>query len=231
MSSYCTLRLLLVVNISVASASSIWQESPEAVIWKMQQASDRQRADLCSYSVDRRYTVQNKHLSSNAVMSVHMVYKLGKGKHFETPSMQGISGLTRHSLLNLLKEEVQASQGQNKDRWFDSVNYDFVLLGLEQLRTRTCYRVRLKPRSKSKYLIDGEAWIDANEYAVVQIKGQLSQKPSFWVHRPEVEQQFKKIQDFWLPSYNRSLANITFVGETRLTIEYLNYQVKSCQRQ
>jgi hypothetical protein len=224
------LSLLFAVSAS-AVAAPVWPEPLESVIMKMEQAADRQRAGLCSYSVDRRYIVQNRHLKPNSVMNVHLTYKLGAGKHFETPSLSGVHGLVRRSLLSLLKEEEKTSQEHDQGSRFSAANYDFAPLGLEQMEARTCYRVRLTPRRKSKYLIDGEAWIDAKEYAVMQVKGQLSQRPSFWVHQPEIEQRFEKIQSFWLPSYNRSVANITFVGETSLTIEYSNYKVKSCQRQ
>lgn len=195
---------------------------------KVQQAADRRFAELCSYSVDRRYTVGNKRLVSNAVMNVHMVYRQGAGKHFETPSMPDVHGLVRYSLLNLMKEEEKTSKEHDADSRLNSANYDFTLLGMESLETRNCYRIQIKPRHKSKYLIDGQMWVDANEYAVVQIKGQLAQRPSLWVHQPTVEQYFSEIQKFWLPSYNRSLADITFVGKTLLTIEYSNYKVNSC---
>lgn len=163
-------------------------------------------------------------------MDVHLEYKLGLGKHFDTPSIPAVHGLARRSLLNLLKEEEKASREHDQNGRINSAHYDFASLSLEYLGARPCYRVQLKPWRKSKYLIDGEVWIDAKEYAVVQIKGHLSQKPSFWVKRPEVEQRFEKVQNFWLPSYHRSAVRITFVGETILTIEYSKYQVNHCHR-
>jgi hypothetical protein len=204
-------------------------EPLDSVILKMEQAADHQQAELCGYSVDRQYKLHNKHLSPDAVMNVRLVYKRGEGKHFEPPSISEAPGLVQRAFLNLLKEEEQSSRERDKSTEYNSANYDFALKDVERLGNQICYRVQLKPRRRSKYLIEGEAWINAKQYAIVQVKGQLAQKPSFWVRQPEVEQQFDDFQHFWLPSYNRSLASVAFVGETVLTIEYSNYLVKSCQ--
>jgi hypothetical protein len=221
------LSLLFALGLLLGASTS--PEPLDSVVLKMEQTTDRQQTELCGYSVDRRYTLQNKHLSPDAVMTVRLVYKRGVGKHFEAPSISETPGLVHRALLNLLREEEESSREHEKSTEFNSANYDFALLDLERLGEQACYRVRLKPRRRSKYLIEGEAWIDAREYAVVQVQGQLAQKPSFWVHPPEVEQKFAEFQSFWLPSYNRSLASVAFVGEAVLTIEYSNYQVKSCR--
>lgn len=46
------LSLLFAVDVSVAAVLPIQPEPLPSVILKLQQAADRQRADLCSYSVD-----------------------------------------------------------------------------------------------------------------------------------------------------------------------------------
>ena len=221
--------MILTFAFGLFFAASASPEPLDAVISKMEQASDHQQAELCGYSVDRRYTLHNKHLSPDAVMNVRLVYKRGAGKRFGTPSISDAPGLVRRAFYNLLSEEEGSSRERDKDTSYDSANYDFASLGLERLGQQLCYRVQLRPRRKSKFLIEGEAWIDAKQYAVVEVKGQLAQKPSFWVRPPEIEQKYEKFQNFWLPSYNHSLASVTLAGETLLTIEYSNYQVKSCQ--
>src|SRR4051812_17025723 len=92
------LSLLFAVRTSATIDSPVWPEPLESVIAKVEQTAESQRAGLCSYSVDRRYTVQNRHLKPNSVMNVHLMYRRGIGKHFEAPSLSGVHGLVRRSL-------------------------------------------------------------------------------------------------------------------------------------
>jgi hypothetical protein len=202
--------------------------SIEAIVAKLQQASGRQRSQLCAYSVIRRYTLCNKRLYPNARMDVRLTYKAGEGKQFEVISTERLQGLTRRVLVNLLKAEERSSKTGGEDHRVDPSNYQFAFLGMDEYQGRRCYRLRLLPRRKTEYLIQGEVWIDAEDYTVVQIRGQLAKSPSFWTSKPEVDQRFEKVGQFWMPSYNRTVASVKLVGEVDLTIEYFNYELKTC---
>lgn len=196
----------------------------------MEQAAEQQRHNLCEYSTFRLYQISMGNSADKPAMKVRLTYKRGEGKRFEVLSMQNVTVLTRRAFLSLLKEETEASITDGDAHRLDSANYDFELLGNTVFEGKKCYRLRLKPKRKSKYLVSGEAWVDATTFAVLKVSGELADRPSFWIRRPVVVQYFKQHGDFSLPSYNSSEAKITFIGPTRLTIDYSAYEAKSCTR-
>ena len=73
-------------------------------------------------------------------------------------------------------------------------------------------------------LIDGELWVDAQDLAVVEIKGHPARSLSFWIGRPLIEQHFAPVQGFWMPSGNQTTAQVRFAGDTELNIQYWDYK-------
>jgi negative regulator of sigma E activity len=199
-----------------------------SIVARMEQAAEQQRHNLCGYSASRLYQISMDSSENRPVMKVHLTYKRGDGKRFEVLSMQNVSVVTRRAFLSLLKEETEASMTDGDAHRLDSANYDFELLGTAVFEGEKCYRLRLKPKRKSKYLVSGEAWVDQTNFTVLKVSGELADRPSFWIRRPVVVQYFKQHGHFSFPSYNSSEAKITFVGQTRLTIDYSAYEAKSC---
>lgn len=195
---------------------------------KMQEARDDQQWRLCEYSGLRHYTLRNKHLNPSAQMEVRLRFHKGQGKHFDILSMHA-SGIARRSLTDLLKHEVDASKSEHQINAIDSSNYRFGFLGTEKCLGLPCYKLQLIPRRKTKFLVDGTAWVSITDNMVIRIVGRLAKSPSFWLKRPEVELQSEKVKGFWLPSYTHSRTHVTFVGDTDLTIEYSGYEVQSCK--
>lgn len=221
------LHLLIGVMIIVLAAHpATARQNTAEIVAHMEARAERQRADLCSYSVTRLYTVQNKHLKPHTQMKVQLIYQRGKGKRFQILSMQA-TGVARRSLKDLLDEELKTAK-RKENNAIDSSNYRFILTGEDKCESGTCYKLELKPRRKSKYLVEGSAWVTVNDYAIVRVAGRLATSPSFWAKPPEIEQRFKKIGKFWMPSFNHDSTHIFLVGETDLTIQYFDYQMQAC---
>jgi hypothetical protein len=88
--------------------------------------------------------------------------------------------------------------------------------------------LQLSPRRKSQYLVLGKAWVDAQSYAVREIKGKLAKSVSFWVGKPEVDARFAKFGGFWMPSHNWSLSHVKLVGKTTVTVEFSYDRFERC---
>lgn len=200
----------------------------ETIMARVQQGTARQDSLLCGYSVTRRYTLSNKHLKHNAEMTVLLTYRRGQGKHFKILNTQYVSGLVRHAMLDLVEAEPRTTGDEKENGEVNEANYRAALLGTDTLNGHVCYHLSLSARKKSRYLIDGQAWVDAREYAVLRLKGRLSASVSFWVGRPYVEQDFAKFGQFWMPSYTKSTAHVKIAGETVLTIQDSGYQFDFC---
>ena len=226
------LRLAIILSLAVfVSFGAGTIPDAATILERFRQGAERQKSDLCSYSVQRTYTLNNKHLSKEAKMIFLMSYDKSGGKKFKLVSEENTNTLIRHSILDLINGEVASGGTESDKSQLDAANYKLWLAGEESANGHSCYKIRLDPRNKGKYLLDGYAWIDTNRFTLVKIKGQPAKSVSFWASHPDFEQDFGPIHAFWLPTYNHSVAHITFFGDTTLAIEYGPYEIQACSNQ
>ena len=102
-------------------------------------------------------------------------------------------------------------------------NYSFELTGKETVNGREAYVLALTPKTDAKFLTRGRIWIDARDYAVIQIEGSPARNVSFWTKSVSFVQTFEKSGDFWFVASNRSLTDAKIFGLAELTIQYFDY--------
>ena len=226
------LRLAIIFSPSVfVSFGAGTVPDAATILERFRQGAERQKSDLCSYSVKRTYSLTNKHLSQEAKMIFSVTYDKSEGKKFKLISEENTNTLIRHSILDLISGEVASAGSESDKSQLDEANYKLWLIGQETTNGHSCYKIRLDPRNKGKYLLDGYAWIDTNRFTLVKMKGKPAKSVSFWASHPDFEQDFGPIHTFWLPTYNHSVAHITFFGDTSLAIEYGAYETQACSSQ
>jgi hypothetical protein len=59
----------------------------------------------------------------------------------------------------------------------------------------------------------------------VEAAGHLAKSPSFWIKRVDFVRQYQKIDGFWLPIREQSIAKVKIYGTKILTIGYQDYTV------
>ena len=196
----------------------------------MTAADSERRNNLEEYSAVRKYRLHNDRGTRSAEMQVRVTYRKGEGKAFEILASEGAEGMSGRVLRRLMDAEAEASRKETRDQSrVIARNYDFELLGTEMKNGRLCYLLQLIPKTKSKYLLSGEAWVDAEHFAIVRLEGRPTANVSFWVGKPYVVMDFEKVGDFWLISHNQSRADCKFFGPMELTIDYSGYQVTGSQ--
>ena len=111
-------------------------------------------------------------LSVYAREVVRMYYQAPDHKSFRTMSEEG-SGLVRDLVLKrLIESESETSSGRaHHDSAIKSANYEFKLLGEQDIGPYHCLVAEAVPKRKDKYLFAGRVWIDAEDYAIVRIAG------------------------------------------------------------
>ena len=110
-------------------------------------------------------------------------YRAPDHKTFVTESEKG-STLVRDLVLNrLIASESETSSGRaHRDSSIKPANYEFNLLGEQDVGPYHCVVVEARPRRKDKYLFEGKVWIDADDYAIVQDRRAASQITLFLDH-------------------------------------------------
>jgi len=183
---------------------------------------------LQQYSAQRTYEVTNDKGKVYAQEVVRVGYQAPDRKTFVTESEKGSAVVRDLVLKRLIESESETSSGRaHRDSSIKPANYDFNLLGEQDLGPYHCLVVEAHPKRNDKYLFEGKVWIDAEDYAVVRIAGQPAQKLSFWITRADFVRQYQKIGEFWLPAKDETLVHVRLYGTKILTIDHRDYAINS----
>ena len=198
-----------------------------AVIVEQMLRHNQARADgLKHYRSIRHYEVEYKGYAAKigARLVVEADYDAVSGKSFRIVSQSGNGLLIDKVLKRLLESEKDASQDKSSTA-LTPANYNFTLIGTENIGGRPAYILAVEPLVDSKYLYRGNIWVDAVDFAVARIQAQPAKNPSFWISSTAVNHQYTRIDGFWLPAQNRSETKVRVGGTAVLTIDYGTYQV------
>ena len=219
--------LFLLASTVVAGAAMNGDE----ILAKVVANTAHRRAVLRQYSGTRHYTVSNHRFGMEATGTVRMSYVEGKGADLQVLATSGsdrLAGVIRR----VTDSEEELSHGSDRARAeISPANYTARLLGTELSGGRSCFVIELKPRFKSKHLIDGKAWIDSETYALVRIEGQFAASVSAFLGRPHFTQEFGEVAGFWLPVRAHATSSTFLLGSSELTVDYLEYEVGSARYQ
>ena len=183
---------------------------------------------LQQYSAVRTYEVTNDKGKVYAEETVRVEYRAPDHKTFVTESEEG-SKLVRDMVLQrLLESESETSTGSaHRDSSIKPANYDFHLVGEQDVGPYHCLVAEAIPKRKDKYLFEGKVWIDAQDYAIVRIAGQPAKSLSFWITRAAFVRQYQKIGEFWLPAEDNTTVHVRLYGKKILTIDHRDYVINS----
>jgi len=201
--------------------------SVDQIIARLEEADGVRNAALLGYTATRSYVLVNERFKKRAEIIVRVHYTQPGRKSFEVLSQDGSMLLGDRVIKRVIKAEEDGSQNESRQlSRISTANYRLRLSGAEELRGRECYVLDLVPVSKSPYLVQGRAWIDKNDYAVVRIEGFLAKKPSIWLGSPKIIQDYGKQGEFWLPSTSSSITDVPIFGRTTLDIQTSSYEVR-----
>jgi len=195
---------------------------------KLLESNRARDARLRQYSAVRTYRVTNDKGKLYAQEVVRVDYQAPDRKEFQTLSEEG-SGMVRDMVLKrLIESESETSAGRaHHDSAIKPANYEFNLVGEQDLGPYHCLVAEATPKRRDKYLFEGRIWIDAQDYAIVRIAGQPAQNLSFWITRAEFVRQYQRIGDFWLPARDQTLVHVRLNGRKFLTIDHRDYTVNA----
>ncbi len=199
----------------------------DEIVRKLVAQNARRAAELKGYTDRRVYTVTYHGFPSmSASMTVEARYTAPADKQFQIVSESGSKLLVNRVLKRLLETEQEAAKNPAQTA-LSPANYTFSLLGEQLIGGRRCYRMHVEPKAASKFLYRGTVFVDAADYAVVQIEAEPAQNPSFWIRKTEIHHTYTKTGNFWLPEHNRSESSMRIGGTAVLTIDYGQYTVQS----
>jgi len=199
--------------------------SSDQILAGVESENNRRHAMLKQYSGSRQYTLLNERFGKQAAVAVLMSYRQVEGERYTVVTRSGSDRLGG-IIDRVLASEAGASLPPEAVRHeITAANYRVRLLGTEPAAGRSCYVLELAPRSQSRFLIAGKAWVDAGSYAVVRIEGRFAASLSILVGAPRISEEFVDVHGFWLPAHVRSVSSSFLLGPTELDILFTNYQL------
>jgi outer membrane lipoprotein-sorting protein len=240
-SAFVILSLLILIVLWPASAQQpkvapVTHRAPltlEQVVRNLVQMNLYRVQALHAYQGTRTYRVEYHGFpgTRSAQMVVNVKYLSPGTKEFIVQSVTGSKVIIDKVFKKLLEAEKEALDAENQRRSaFTEDNYRFTLIGYESGSSGARYVLKVEPRTKNKFLYRGQIWVDAEDFAVVRLEAEPSKNPSFWTKNSEIEQVYMRVNDFWLPAYNRSVSAIRLGGHAELTIDYKDYEITGATR-
>ena len=223
--------LVLIIIVLRPSAMAQTPNAPlttEQVVTNLVQKNFERAQALMSYEGTRIYRLEYHGFpgSRDAEMVVDVKYQAPATKEFTIRGETGSKLLIEKVFKKLLQTEKEALAEENQKRTaLNPDNYQFTMAGYETTTDGPVYILQVEPRVKNKFLYRGRIWIDGNDFAVKRIEAEPAKSPSFWTKDTKIEQIYTKVNDFWLPAFNRSASVIRLGGRASFSIEYKDYQI------
>lgn len=222
--------LLATISLSVAAQPALSAPegnlSPTEIVWRMV-ALNQTRAQRLEYFTSIRHYHIDFHgvaHSMAADMHVQVSYIAGSGKTFRIVDESGSGLLRSHVLRKLLEAERLGCEAQKAA--LTPFNYDFTFDRETDEGGRLLYVFSVEPKTKNRLLFRGRIWIDAADYAVVDVEAQPAENPSILIRSTEIRHTYEKYGEFWLPQSNRSESRMRSGGTAVLTIDYGTYRLE-----
>jgi len=211
---------LLLVSVGGSAPLPDSAGSSNEIVDEAIKVARQQQERLPAYSVLRRYTLSNKHLSAPVAMQVRWKYSPGAGREFQVVDPGTATGIAREALLKLLQQEADSSKLASDPSSVTPDHYLFESTGSDE----SAYTIRLTPKISTKYLVNGYAYIAREGGSLTRVQGTTSKRISFWVGKATISQEFANFEGYWLPSRTHSTADVRLIGNTELTIEATDYR-------
>src|SRR5215471_16199622 len=196
----------------------------EEILDRMMARNAWQDRALLEFQADRKFYASNVRFKTDSTMYVQTVFRQPDQLQSTVTRHEGSKFIRSRVFDKILEAENETSAKKDKKQ-VDIVpaNYNFALQGQEDCDGRRCFRLKITPKRRDKYALDGDVWVDAEDYSIVRIHGVPAKKPSVWTLKTEIDRRYKKIDGIWLPEKLESSSNIMIAGHSVLSIEY-NYQ-------
>lgn len=197
------------------------------IVARLMAANEQRDARLAGYQVSRRYRLKNELYEKEGLLEVEVAFRAPAEMSFDIRTQQGSGMLNRRVFGRMMEAEQESLQADAKRRSaMTPENYEFALAGQEVIQGRPAYRLVVTPRRGDTFLIVGEIWVDAEDFAVVRARGRPAKRPSFWTRKIDFVRTFRKVGSFWLPARTESVTEVFLFGTSWSTIENGDYRIR-----
>ncbi len=219
----------VVIYLAAAACGSAQTQSalpPSAdIIAQMVQAQADNHAHFRPYVVTRDYKLfeGKDHSQAKSRITAEIIVVPPESKQYIIVDTDG-SSWGEKIVRTMLDGEVSfAKDSSVSDITRD--NYNFLLVGQDELSGQRCYVLELLPKRKSKDLLRGTIWVDASTYLPQRIEGEPAKSPSWWLKDVRVVLLYGYVGQMWLQTSSKATANVRILGQSTMVWHDVKYQV------
>jgi len=173
---------------------------------------------LREYQARRTFHASNPRFKMDSTLEVRTIFRWPNSLESAVLRQEGSSFIREHVFEKILAAETEQASKDQAD--IIPKNYDFALLGKGECDGRRSWHLNMNPKRKDKYLLNGEVWIDAEDYGICRVRGVPSKRVSLWISNVEIDRRFRRIEGVWLTDKIESTSDVRFGGNVRVQIEY-----------
>jgi hypothetical protein len=212
----------------LASQASSTLPTTAEIVERMMQHNEQQDQALLAYRTQRKFFAANARFKLDSTMIVQTVFRKPDSMESSIVSHMGSELIKSHVFDEILKAEGETHKQRDKQQVdITPKNYDFTVAAEDSCDGRPCYRVNISPKRKDKYSLNGEVWIDAEDFAIVRVHGAPAKRPSLFTLKTEIDKRYRKIDGIWLTDRLDSSSEILIGGHSTLSIEYMYETVQT----
>jgi hypothetical protein len=189
------------------------------ILDSMKTHDEWQDRHLVEFQAHRKFYAANPRFKQESTLEVKTVFRQPGTLESEVVRSEGSQLIRTRVFDKILEAEKEANQTK-REVGITPANYNFTLLGTRDCDGRPCYNLRITPKHKSKYSINGEIWVDVEDGAIIRLEGSPAQRPSFWTLSTEIERRYRRIDGVWLCVEMSSTSDIFIAGRSTLKIDY-----------
>jgi MucB/RseB family protein len=214
----------------ITIALPLQAQTVDEILRRMMARNEWQDRALLEFRAQRRFYAMNARFNTDSTMYVQTVFHHPDQVQSTVTKHEG-SKIIRSRVFDKILEAESETHSKKDKQQVDIIpaNYDFTLQGQENCAGRSCFHMKIAPKRRDKYSLDGDIWVDGEDYSIVRIHGAPAKRPSIWTLKTEIDRRYKKIDGVWLPERLDSSSNIMIAGHSVLSIEYNYDSVETTQ--
>jgi hypothetical protein len=188
----------------------------------MGEAQAANRAGFLPYTVTRDYQLfEGDAAKSHLVADIQVVPPASK--KYTIDSAAG-SAWAERIVRKALDSEVAFAQDSHATD-ITRENYDFAVVGESELNGQLCYVLKLIPRRKSRNLLRGTIWVDADTHLPRRVEGEPAKDPSWWLTNLRVAVDYGYVGPMWVQTSSKVTANVRIFGRSSMVWQDTSYQL------
>ncbi|HEY2380428.1 MAG TPA: hypothetical protein VGK48_04530 [Terriglobia bacterium] len=204
----------------LANASGKTQLFLSELLSRMMAHRKWQDTSLREYQAHRLFHATNTRFNIDSTLEVETTFRSPGPMQSIVVRQDGSAFIREHVFEKILLAESELSSNDQAD--LIPRNYQFTLIGSDACDGRPCWHMSVKPRRPDKFLIEGDVWLDAEDYAVSRVHGIPSKHVSMWISHAEVDWHFRRLNDagVWLTDKVESSSDVRLFGTVVMQIRY-----------